>query len=781
GIGVSLVDFNVAAPPSQLVFNPTHDSFVRSTEPNKNYGDDDELRVRLSSTDYDTYLKFNVSGITGSVVSAKIRLFVINASSQGGDLYLVSNNYQSTSTPWEEMGLVWNNAPTISGTPLSSIGAVAIGDTAEFDVTSAISGDGVYSFAMTNDISDAAKYDPKEGSVAPRLEIELLSSTLPSIASFSPASAPVGTEITISGSNLIGTTEVRFNGTVANFTVDSSTQVRADVSAGSTSGKISLVTPDGTAQSSNDFTVIHQPSVSSFTPTTGSIGTEVTISGSGFIGTTDVLFNGISASAFSLDSDAQIRATVPNGAATGLVSVVNVAETGSSGSDFTVTSGPSISSFSPALGPIGTEVTISGINFSGVTDVTFESVSATVFTLDSDTQIRVEVPVAATTGKISVTNQDGSGQSSDDFVVVEAPTIVSFTPISGPIGTEVTVTGSNFTGVTSVSFNGSPVSVLAVDSESQLRATAPTGATSGPINVVNAAGSTTSTDEFTVDEPSSLTFNPTDDTFVRSSKPNNNYANDNELRIRKTSSSSVVSYLKFNVVGMTGSVASASIRLSVFDASVDGGGIYSVSNNYSGTSNPWQEDGLLWGNAPEVAGSPLSAITAVNLGEIIEFDVTSAISGDGTYSFAIKNNSSDIVKYRSNQGTIAPELVIEFGSGPLAKMNGADAADLESGVDSSQRLTLPHTLVLSGNYPNPFNIETTIEYTVPEDGKVHLAIYNVRGQEVRNLVDQYQTAGLKKIRWDGRNKSNYEVGTGAYLVRLKFGDKSLTRIITLQK
>ncbi|MCG8607915.1 DNRLRE domain-containing protein, partial [bacterium] len=364
----------------------------------------------------------------------------------------------------------------------------------------------------------------------------------------------------------------------------------------------------------------------------------------------------------------------------------------------------------------------------------------------------------------------------------QAPTIASFTPTSGPSGTEVTVTGSDFLGVTSVTFNGTTASTFTIDSDTQLRATAPTGVTNGPITVVNSAGSAASANDFTVDQPSNLTFSPTDDSFVSSSKPNKNYASDDELRVRKTSSKEVVAYLKFNVVGLTGTVTSARIRLNVFDASVDGGGIYSVSNNYSGSSNPWEEGGLLWGNAPEVTGSPLSAIAAVSLGEIVEFDVTPAISGDGMYSFAIKNNSSDIVKYSTNEGTIAPELVIEFGSGSSAKISRVDdVADLHVDEDSSQSSTLPYTLTLGRNYPNPFNIETTIEYTVPKDGKVQLAIYNLRGQEVRNLVDQYQTAGLKKIRWDGRNSTNDVVGTGAYFVHLKFGDRNLSRMITLQK
>src|SRR5205809_4595057 len=77
----------------------------------------------------------------------------------------------------------------------------------------------------------------------------------PTISSFTPASGPVGTSVTISGTNFTGATAVRFNGTSANFTVNSASTITASVPAGATSGSISVTTSAGTASSASSFTV----------------------------------------------------------------------------------------------------------------------------------------------------------------------------------------------------------------------------------------------------------------------------------------------------------------------------------------------------------------------------------------------------------------------------------------------------------------------------------------------------------------------------------------------
>jgi hypothetical protein len=158
---------------------------------------------------------------------------------------------------------------------------------------------------------------------------------------------------------------------------------------------------------------------------------------------------------------------------------------------------PAISSFSPASGPAGTTVTVSGIGFTGATSVTFAGTSA-AFTVVSDTSLTAMVPSGAATGTIAVTTPGGTATSATAFTVTQpAPTISSFSPTSGPVGTKVTVSGTNFTGTISVTFGGTSAS-FAVVAGTSLTATVPTGAKTGSITVTTPGGTATSSRSFRV-------------------------------------------------------------------------------------------------------------------------------------------------------------------------------------------------------------------------------------------------------------------------------------------
>ena len=100
----------------------------------------------------------------------------------------------------------------------------------------------------------------------------------------------------------------------------------------------------------------------------------------------------------------------------------------------------------------------------------------------------------------------------------------------------------------------------------------------------------------------------------------------------------------------------------------------------------------------------------------------------------------------------------------------AQAFRLYSGQNPSQP-------VLQQNSPNPFNASTVIPFTLPEDGRarVRLDIFNLAGQQVRQLVDGSFGVGSHQVSWDGKDDQGRDVATGVYVYRLQVGNTAQTR------
>jgi hypothetical protein len=337
------------------------------------------------------------------------------------------------------------------------------------------------------------------------------------IVTFSPNNGPEagGTVVTITGSGFTGTTGVTFGDTPAeSFTVNSDNEITATTPAGTGSVPVALTgAPTGDAVSSDDFTYVPAAStvVTGFTPISGpeAGGTEVTINGAGFTGATGVNFGDTPATGVTVLSDNVITAISPAG--TGAVPItVTGTDSGDATSNGNFTYIPAgtaaIVTFSPTAGPEagGTVVTITGGGFTGADDVRFGDVSATDFTVVSDTTIIATSP--AGTGPVPITvvgTNNGDATSEDDFTyVAEAgdPTIAGFTPTSGPAtgGTRVVITGTGLAGTDDVLFGGVSAQSVIVNSDTQLTVITPPGVGVVPVTVVNnGVGRVNATDEFT--------------------------------------------------------------------------------------------------------------------------------------------------------------------------------------------------------------------------------------------------------------------------------------------
>jgi protocatechuate 3,4-dioxygenase beta subunit len=210
-------------------------------------------------------------------------------------------------------------------------------------------------------------------------------------------------------------------------------------------GMTGLLVPLMTSCNNGDD-VTPSPTISSFTPSSGAVGTSVTITGANFsttIANNTVTFNGTTATVVSATAT-QLVVTVPSGATSGLIAVTVNSKTATSASDFTVTTASSSTSLSitgfTSSGAVGSSITITGTNFSTTASentVTINGVTATV-TAATSTQLTVTVPEGATSGVIAVTVAGVTVTTSSSFTVGSASSSCSTTDseTEGPFPTK---------------------------------------------------------------------------------------------------------------------------------------------------------------------------------------------------------------------------------------------------------------------------------------------------------------------------------------------------------
>ncbi|GLH72759.1 hypothetical protein GETHLI_12610 [Geothrix limicola] len=397
-------------------------------------------------------------------------------------------------------GLVGSTV-VITGTNLANASAVTFnGTAATFTVNSATQ----ITAAVPAGASSGAVSVTTPGGTAtgPSFTVTL---PAPTVSSLNPTSGPVGSTVVITGTSLMNASAISFYGTpVSGFTVNSDTQITTTVPSGATTGAVSVTTPGGTATGPSFTVTLPAPTVSSLNPTSGQVGSSVVITGTNLIGASAVSFNGTAAT-FTVNSAAQITTSVPAGATSGTVSVTTPGGT-ATGPSFTVNPAtPTLTAVNPSSGLAGDHVVLTGTNLTGATAVSFNGTAATTFTVDGATQITATVPAGATTGAVSVTTPGGVANGPTFTLTVPAPTVTGLSPTSGAVGASVTITGTNLTNASAVSFNGT-TATFTVNSATQITATVPAGAATGAVSVMTPGG-TANGPVFTVSVNTGVTYN----------------------------------------------------------------------------------------------------------------------------------------------------------------------------------------------------------------------------------------------------------------------------------
>lgn len=351
----------------------------------------------------------------------------------------------------------------------------------------------------------------------------------------SPTQGHVGDLVTISGQGFV---DVSGNNLLASAQIGGQKVALqdADVSGSWDSGTARAAVPSGgtgvptavtvlaksgwVSNAGADFTVLSTaaPSAVELGAATGAAGDSVPITGKNFTGATKVSF-GTSEASFAVRSDTAIDAIVPVRLTPGVpvnVTVVNSQGSAESANQFTPVGAPAISAISgtggKAQGAAGATITIEGENFierQGAPMQAYFSRSpsgnaptgAVACKIVSETQCTATVPEGATPGPVTVETVAGtSGGFAFTVLGSAAPEVKSFSPQEGTFGTVIAVKGSGFTGASDVKVGGqSGTFVLAgTDGDGTLSVNVPLHASTGPVSVMNSAGTGTSADSFEI-------------------------------------------------------------------------------------------------------------------------------------------------------------------------------------------------------------------------------------------------------------------------------------------
>ena len=383
----------------------------------------------------------------------------------------------------------------------------------------------------------------------------------PIISSIEPASTYIGATITITGTDFspaVVNNKVRFGDIPATVTAASETELTVIVPEGTVDGSTIVILKAGFEVEGPAFALIPTPIITELDVTGATVGETIMIRGQDFgpiVAENVVEFNGVTAEIIEA-STTELTVIVPDGATTGPLTIEAL---GQIVTLETFTIAPTIISFEPLIGAADEEIMITGTNFSPVAvnnNVTFNGVLAEVVSATT-TALTVKVPPKSSSGAIAVEIEQLLSVSEKDFTTI--PSISSFVPPLGSMGSEITINGGNFGMVASdleVFFGGIAAEVVenTVDFISVI---VPDGLEDGVNEVtVTLAGRTSQPAEFTViplvtfgftsfEEVPTFGLNPDPDPFPAFRYPRPAESQDPMPNIQDTDPTSQVPFVAF--------------------------------------------------------------------------------------------------------------------------------------------------------------------------------------------------------------------------------------------
>ncbi|HOQ80236.1 MAG TPA: C25 family cysteine peptidase, partial [Candidatus Cloacimonadota bacterium] len=185
----------------------------------------------------------------------------------------------------------------------------------------------------------------------------------------------------------------------------------------------------------------------------------------------------------------------------------------------------------------------------------------------------------------------------------------------------------------------------------------------------------------------------------------------------------------------------------------------------------------------EINTSAEHNLRVVNFGQLMLVGQLS-ITGDfssSIYTFSVSPDGYmeiPVTFAPTEEGDFTGELTITTNDPAHYSFNIALSG---TSIPSSNDIVIPLVTKLENNYPNPFNPETNIAFSLSEKGAVNIDIYNIKGQLVKHLVNEIMPAGRHSIMWNGRDDNNKSVSSGVYFYRMQSKSYAGTKKMLLMK
>jgi hypothetical protein len=282
----------------------------------------------------------------------------------------------------------------------------------------------------------------------------------PAISGFSPERGLPGTQVRITGQNFSNNAQVLYAKLTLAVTSRSNDSLEVVIPASARGDDFFTISgPNGQARSTRKFELQKPASVKRITPASGKAGTSVQIIGSGFLPGDRVTLGGLALEVLLL-RPTQITVRIPTGAQSGPLMVERDPMKVESPQHFQMEAAPIVEDFSPAGGKAGSQVTITGQNFSRDAIVYYGTQKLGVLRRAGTNTLVVKIPAKAADQVFVVHTRAGQASAAQPFQVHVFPVLASIEPVRGVPGTRVTLRGTNLHNVHAVSLGDAPLTIV---------------------------------------------------------------------------------------------------------------------------------------------------------------------------------------------------------------------------------------------------------------------------------------------------------------------------------